>query len=146
MSALKFRAWDIENNKWLCTSYLECIDSIENTASLKSIIHHKPPHEDLVVIQQFTGLLDKHNKEIYEGDIVKFTSFGVDSGTNDYLQLNNRIKKIAWGLNFGDYPTASFVAINLNPADLETGVALNVMMQPYMEVVGDIFENPELLK
>jgi len=92
-------------------------------------------------IQQFTGLYDVNKKEIYEGDIVKFTPFGVESNTNDYLQFNNGIKKIAWGLGFGDYPTASFVAISIDPADLETGVALNVMMQPYMEVIGNIFEN-----
>lgn len=59
---------------------------------------------------------------------------------NDYLQLDNGIKKIAYGLDYGDDRVAGFVAINLTPTDLETGIGLNIRMQPYIKVIGNIFE------
>lgn len=137
MRTFKFRVFDKKQGNFLHTFHenVEIVFSDEKCYFLNGNIL-----DDNYVIQQFTGLYDVNKKEVYEGDVVKFTPFGVESNTNYYLQLDNGIKKIAWGLDYGDYRIAGFVAISLNPTDLETRIELNIMMQPYMKVVGNIFE------
>lgn len=71
--------------------------------------------------QQFTGLLDKNGKEIYEGDVVKRIGFGVTRGSIEYFMASFMLKATSTdrlhGLEFGD-----------------------------LEIIGNIYENPELME
>jgi uncharacterized phage protein (TIGR01671 family) len=75
--------------------------------------------ESRYILQQFTGLLDKKQKEIYEGDIVSF------DGRN--------------------YPITWERARWSCPSDASGECDLNDVVK-LVEVIGNIFENPELLK
>jgi len=73
-------------------------------------------------IMQYTGLKDKNGKEIYEGDICK----GVYAGSDEREYKN----KIVWDefeccFTFADSPLWTWEMI---------------------EIIGNIYENPELLK
>jgi len=74
MRELKFRAW--HNNK-MC--HFDLFTTEWDAMSIKDVIINAEP------IMQFTGLLDKQGKEIYEGDIV--SRFGKDIHKN---KIENR--------------------------------------------------------
>lgn len=80
---------------------------------------------------QFTGLKDKNDVEIFEGDIV--------SVRNHPFQ---KTEKSGAGIEIdGDY------AISWNEGDLTwcAGNLLLARLKPYVTVAGNIYENPELL-
>lgn len=78
-------------------------------------------------LMQYTGLKDKHGKEIYEGDIVKF----------HYKRVIYKIGPVVWNDMFGswDIDCTDFVAYK------SLGKFNSVS-----EVIGNIYENPELLE
>lgn len=69
-------------------------------------------------IMQFTGLLDKHGKEIYEGDIME-----TESGTC-VVKWYDKGACFRW----------MFVGDSESPLNYD-----------YREIIGNIYENPELL-
>lgn len=85
--------------------------------SLEEFFNHKE-----LKIQQFTGLLDINNKEIYEGDIVEINTKEIRLVKWDTVELK-------WGLQYKDFPTFCENLSNYKNS---------------IKVVGNIFENKDL--
>ena len=83
-------------------------------------------------IMQFTGLLDKKGVEIYEGDVVKY----YDS-TKMWLKSEVIWLGGSWGLTTPENPIALYDFVKDYFYDAEP--------IPELEVIGNIYENPELL-
>lgn len=81
---------------------------------------------------QFTGLKDKNGKEIYEGDIVKIDE---EVAKTFSLPENPAMVHFAAG---GFYAGTSFSGSLANISDVN-----NVLRG---EIIGNLYENPELLK
>lgn len=85
----------------------------------------------IVYVREYTGLKDKNGKEIYEGDILVFgkykTRYKVIWNNDGWLAISNE------GDEYGAY-TRKVYHNNLYAEK-----------NYYIEVIGNIYENPELL-
>jgi hypothetical protein len=113
---IKFRAWDIDEKRMYQNSI--------NYAFWRVVADwkHTP------VVMQYTGLHDHNGVEIYEGDIARRTD----------LPLDRSVGKVVYVNDTGIY-AASFVL------ELPDGSYVSLHTK-HCEVIGNIYENPELLK
>lgn len=115
MREIKFRIWDGHTKSFFDTPDTHYQPKLKIDESGIMSFETK---DELYEIQQFTGLLDKNGKEIYEGDIVGGT---LDDGTTG-------ASPVFWGYNC--YQPFSY--LNCRGNDLE--------------VIGNIYEHEFLLK
>ena len=111
---IKFRAWDTKENKW-ALGY-----DVAGAFNLFGELHVLG-YLDLTKLQhyavmQFTGLLDKNGREIYEGDIVR-------------------------GRGADGEPMTWQVAWEFDPEEI-TGFNVGSRDENDCEIVGNIYENP----
>lgn len=119
MREIKFRVWDKLNGQMLQVAKLDVLNS-----EVEFNYEDTLPFEE-VELMQYTGLKDKNGKEIHEGDIVK---------------LANKICEVVWTRGL-----ACFEVKEINSKKLWID-ALNHISAINSEVIGNIFENPELLE
>lgn len=96
------------------------------------------PHNYNDTVMQFTGLLDRNGKEIYEGDLVANTDSELYYSSHSYLTYrvfwSDKTWQLGWRLksiNGDETPDFTFEDI-LDPKETE--------------IIGNIYENLELLK
>lgn len=120
MREIKFRFWDFkEMIYWDKINKEHCYYYLANLRNERSYI----------IPMQYTGLLDMNGKEIYEGDILG--KYGQDHPCGEYISF------VEWKSDKGEW--------YLN----KTWISGQRNLWRWccrMEVIGNIYENPELLQ
>jgi uncharacterized phage protein (TIGR01671 family) len=131
MREFKFRLWSIEEKQFISPNILEVFDESGDLTAFKYIKTGKlnplyMPVENYI-IQQYTGLTDKNGKEIFEGDII------IDTQKQKY--------EIIFDENHARYDLKVCGENKLS----QTSYFTQIYEKKHIEVIGNIFEHPELL-
>jgi len=130
--SIKFKVWNI-HEKYFYEKFL-----ITPDGKIKEWINGNDYSDDPpfwgdcyanVIIQQFTGITDKNNREIYNGDIVKFTTESI-SKRDEFIHLNCLVEQFQglWTFNYKGIRNDLFYFKNK------------------LEVIGNSMEDPKLLE
>ena len=124
----EFRAWTEEGKAMYYGVYPFKDDTL--LLSYDEIAFDEVPASDFILMQS-TGLLDKNGKEIYEGDIVRYKA-----------GCNTVTEEVVYDKNFAGFGVKDADAnIIFTFGELAEEIGLSSL-----EVVGNIYENPELLE
>lgn len=146
MREIKFRAWD-ENNKIMHHDF-QFIKSGDfgNDWIIFTSDKHKlgmnpsplenPFFSQQIKIMQYTGLKDKNGKEIYEGDVCRFNPIKEEPVFfHGLAYVDNKKVGGSWKIIRCD-----------NEGGEEWGLDSSSFWNEDFEVIGNIYENPELLE
>jgi uncharacterized phage protein (TIGR01671 family) len=130
MKEIKFRAWDKMNKKIFYLEHKEIFYDLNDRNNLNLVFYKT---NDKIIdegigdfeLMQYTGLKDKNGKEIYEGDIVEIE----ETGETYIVEFDIKKAKYIFRDNCGTGHNFDF----------------NYYGNTF-EVIGNIYENPELLE
>lgn len=124
----KIRAWDTHEEVMNRVDYVDFVNGVIGMSNENVRDYEQPIHR--VNIMQYTGCRDKNGIEIYEGDVIK------DKYDKTWL--------VQW------YVGAFVITDKIPDSDGQTSTYShfsNVSNHHfYFEVIGNIYENPELLE
>lgn len=115
---IKFRAWAVASQKMFYPDINDGWEIFNGTINPLPNTH----------LMQFTGLQDKNGKDIYEGDILKCFSYDNEI-PKDFFSI--------WTVEYNNHLTSFCVGVAHN---------LTISIQREIEVIGNIYENENLIK
>lgn len=147
----KFKIWDKTEKKFLpLDSKTENTDSwisIDNTGvylverdNARDVAFFTDITEDVIILQ-CTGLKDKNDKLIYEGDIVKY--FCPAEYCSDGL---HKCPECYSGENGSVHYDEDLAMYEYRSKSDECPLTDNINTEEDLEIIGNIYENPELLE
>lgn len=129
MRTIKFRGKDIETGEWIYGDLVRSADMERCAILVNDRLSYDECEVNPCSIGQFTGLYDKNRNEIYEGDILRVCDF-----TNMVCEFRHGAFGYIYCNEF--HPFAGNTNYTFNPKNTDKD----------FEVIGNIHDNPELLK
>lgn len=142
MRKLKFRVWDGEK-------FIKKMGIRADTGSitdLNEVFHNDAgANGEHFTAQQFTGLTDKEGKEVYKGDIVEVDRYYTreiatkhGSISCDIVEKGKETGKVFWA--------DVFYCFQVSYEHLRYDDTEDISSGGRTKVIGNVFENPELIK
>lgn len=141
MREIKFRGFSPCFKEWLYGDLIVSdtdVTCVVERGAMKMDGHHirqfadRPYYVENESIGQFTGLHDKNGKEIYEGDIIDIYDSDYETHDNNEVSFKDGVFGVEnWT---GNLTTLSFFIKHNGDSEYS------------IEVVGNVYDNPELLK
>lgn len=124
---LKFRAWDEELNRMYCGDEIEAREELNAWLSYGELAIYRINDGEYTELKplQYTGLDDRNGREIYEGDIVKIKGHAFEGA----IKIDG-----IYEVGYNDR------------MELCCGSWLLHRELPYVTVIGNKYQNPELLR
>lgn len=138
MREIKFRQWISEDIQQHTVAQMNYEPAYAGMFKLNDIFTGSYGEE----LMRSTGVKDKNEIEVYEGDFIKVTF--------DSVNYSPEIFEIKYGkgsYDSGVYPYIGFYCKNIENGD-EDGNATYMFQDDYtkIEVIGNVYENEDLLK
>ena len=131
MRIIKFRGKRQSNNEWVFGNLNVGLDN-----DYYILVYSETGYTKYTVnpntIGEFTGMLDKHGKEIYEGDIVEVYDF-----TSVYASKYKGVVKMVdctWVVEHEFYNSPSY-----------SKLVFDDFAKQKTEIIGNIYDNPDLI-
>jgi uncharacterized phage protein (TIGR01671 family) len=135
MRQIKFRVWDNLKKEWVSNKNIWRMKTDPNgIGEIEPNAFYWKQHPQGLTIQQFTGLIDKNEKEIYEGDVLERI------GNGSFCKI-----VVSWSDKECCFVYNNVGNLHGSPSPLHDNF-VNLCDWTYWVVCGNIFENPELLK
>lgn len=120
------RRQDWVDNKWIYCAFMQAGYSCNKTPDTEDFLE-----VDVDTIQQFTGMTDLEGVDIYEGDLIELHPANLPIGFGVYEVFYNR---------------GAFQLKEIKPNWILCHPSKYLHDYNICKVIGNIFENPELLK
>jgi len=132
MREIKFRAWDTQLKAMIGSDERDFAVSFDGFIS---VYNGEELCDELTTLElmQYTGLKDKNGKEIYEGDLIKYEA-GAWVDCYGAWQEKSTIEKV------------EIEPLGTNPFSATGYDDITIFYPENGQVIGNIYENPELLE
>lgn len=134
---IKFRIWDKEKKRFLNRKEIHDIGEFYYNGFMGEC--EKTGECEEYSMQQFTGIKDKNGKEIYEGDIVH-------EKWNDGINFNEENQVMVWNEKYCAWMMRGIKNWNKKSDKWDSYLGHHEKIKDKFEVIGNLYENPDLLK
>lgn len=150
MRQILFRAKRIDNGEWVEGSFIDSGNHEQvfiyphydgaSTMPCRNLVYHRMIAVDVETLSQYTGLTDKNGNKIWENDVVKkhfYTDYDAYANSEEYVGIV-KFTDCAWVID-----TKKNERVCTRPIFESMAYSKDL---DYFEVIGNIFDNEDLLK
>lgn len=144
MRQLNFRAWNKVTKEY--NNFVELTSYIDGSLGVTAGTNNNYPigNTDIFVLEQYTGLKDKHGKCVYEGDIIK-----VKGETECSESFMEETKVIPFELLVKVYYNTDIACFDLETIEADIYIKgwsfYGKGTEKHLEVIGNIHKNKDLI-